>query len=110
MTIKRVYVSGPYTLGDPCINTNTAIAAGNAILDAGHAPFVPHLSHFWHTVTPRSYTDWMLIDLAFVPQCDVLLRLPGVSSGADIEVECANEHKVPVVYSMQELLELLAVL
>lgn len=101
----KVYVSGPYTKGDPCENTHKAIMAGNALLDAGLVPFVPHVSHFWHTVTPRPYNDWMKIDLAFLPACDLFLRLPGESSGADIEEAEARRLGIPVYYSICDLLE-----
>jgi hypothetical protein len=104
---KRVYVAGPYTKGDPCINTHRAIEAGNAVLDAGFAPFVPHLSHFWHTASPRVYEDWMELDLAWVVKADALLRLPGESSGADREVALALAAGVPVFHSLPELIEAL---
>ncbi len=100
----RVYVAGPYTKGDPCVNTHAAIQAGNLLLDAGHAPFVPHLSHFWHTTTPRPYEDWMRLDFAFVEVCDALVRLPGESSGADREVEHARRFDVPVFFGVDEFL------
>lgn len=103
----KVYVSGPYTKGDPCANTHAAIMAGNAILDAGHVPFVPHVSHFWHTVTPRDYRDWMKIDLAFLPACDVVVRLEGESAGADEEVALACELGIPVKHGMEQLFEYL---
>ncbi len=103
--MKRVYVAGPYTSGDPCVNTRDAIAAGNLLLDAGYAPFVPHLSHFWHTCTPRTYEDWMALDLAWVVVADALLRLPGPSKGADREVAAAIGAGVPVFYSIQDLQE-----
>ena len=100
---RRVFVSGPYTKGDPCVNTHAAIAAGNGLLDAGLAPFVPHLSHFWHTVTPRPYEDWMRIDLAWVAVADAVLRLPGASTGADRECACAAEHGIPVFHSVADV-------
>lgn len=98
----KVYVSGPYTKGDTCVNTHRAVAAGNQLLDCGHAPFVPHLSHFWHTMTPRSYEDWMFIDLAFLATCDAVIRLSGESSGADREVARAHELGIPVYNSVVE--------
>jgi Domain of unknown function (DUF4406) len=101
----KVYVSGPYTKGDPCENTHVAISAGNAILNRGHIPFVPHLSHFWHTMTPRPWEDWIKIDLAFLPACDVVLRLPGESKGADLEVATARELGIPVCYGFEQLFE-----
>lgn len=104
MSAKRIYIAGPYTAGDPCVNTHTAIEAGNALLDAGFAPMVPHLSHFWHTMTPRDYEDWMRIDLAWVAAADAVLRLPGHSPGADREEACAIAHGVPVFHSLADLL------
>jgi hypothetical protein len=100
----KIYVSGPYTKGDPCENTHRAIIAGNAIFDAGHVPFVPHVSHFWHTVTPRPYEDWMKLDLAFLSACDAIVRLPGESSGADREVAEALRLGIPVYYDLAALL------
>jgi hypothetical protein len=102
--MKKVYVSGPYTKGDPCENTHKAIAVGNRLFNHGFIPFVPHLTHFWHTMTPRPYRDWMRLDLAFLPACDVLLRLPGESDGADEEVAEAKRLGIPVYYSIVDLL------
>lgn len=102
--MKRIYVAGPYTKGDTCVNTHSAIAAGNVLLDNGFAPFVPHLSHFWHTVTPRPYEDWMGLDLAWVKVADAVLRLPGESSGADREVACAEANGVSVFYDISTLI------
>lgn len=101
--MKKVYVSGPYTNGDPCENTHRAIMAGNQLLDAGLIPFVPHVSHFWHTMTPRPWEDWMKIDLAFLPACDIFLRLPGESKGADIEEAEAVRLGMPICRSIMEV-------
>lgn len=103
MTALRVYVAGPYT-SDPEACTATAINIGNQLLDLGHAPFVPHLAHYWETLhTARPYEDWMLIDLAWLAAADVLLRIPGGSSGADREVAHAHTHNIPVVHTLGEL-------
>lgn len=99
----RIYVAGPYT-DDPDGCTATAIAAGAAVLDAGHAPFVPHLAHYWHTLHgPRDYEDWMRIDLAWLRAADAVLRLPGESSGADREVALAHELGIPVIHTPADL-------
>src|SRR6185437_13392935 len=100
----KVYVSGPYSYGDPCENTHNAIVAGNQLLDAGLVPFVPHISHFWHTMTPRPWEDWMKIDLAFLPACDAFLRLPGKSRGADIEQAEAVRIGIPIFLTFEGLL------
>lgn len=102
----KVYVAGPYTKPDPCANTNKAIAIGNELWDRGFTPYVPHLTHFWHTVSPRPYEDWLAFDLVWLAECDVLLRFPGESSGADKEVVFAQGRSIPVVYSIDELMRL----
>ncbi len=105
MRKKIVYVAGPYTKPDPCINTNLAIKAADKLFDAGFIPFVPHLFHFWHTITPRPYQHWTEMDFAFLPLCDLLLRLPGESSGADAEIRAAHDHKIQVYTDMDLLIE-----
>ncbi len=99
-----VYIAGPYTLGDVAVNVKDAIDAGVRVLDAGHAPFIPHLSHFIHMNSPRDYQVWIDMDNAFVPVCNALIRLPGKSSGADAEVALAEELNIPVFYSVEKFL------
>lgn len=101
---KKVYVAGPYTKGDSCINTHNAIVAGNQLWDAGYTPFIPHLCHLWHCVTPRPYALWLEYDFEFLSACDILLRLPGESNGADAEVAEANRLGIPVFYGIDALL------
>lgn len=100
----RVYVAGPYTQGDPEQNTRAAIAAGDTLLAHGFAPYVPHMSHFWHQQHPHEYETWMQLDLAWLSVCEAVLRLPGDSPGADREVEFARAHNIPVYYGISELL------
>ena len=50
-----VYISGPYSGGDPALNVRAAVEAADAVLSAGHTPYCPHLSHLWHLVSPKPY-------------------------------------------------------
>lgn len=100
----KVYIAGPYTKGDAAINVREAILAGDAVFKSGHLPFIPRLTHFWHMVCPAPYEQWIAIDLEWLPCCDVLLRLPGVSSGADNEVTEAIRLGLPVFYSLAQFL------
>ena len=100
----RVYVAGPYTKPDPCVNTHEAVKTATVLLKLGYAPFVPHLSHFWHTMTPMPYEAWLDYDNQFLPCCDCVLRLPGESSGADKEVELAKSLGIRVLYGTSDLL------
>jgi len=95
----RVFVSGPYTNGDVAVNVRTAILAANRLLRKGHIPFVPHLTHFWHLVVPHPYEDWLELDMEWLKVCDAVLRLPGESPGADVEVRLAESLGIPVYYN-----------
>ena len=50
------------------------------------------------------YADWMELAPEFVKRCDILLRLPGESNGADMEVVLAESLDIPVYYSVRDLL------
>lgn len=102
----KVYVAGPYTKGDVAQNVAKAIRAANDLVNLGFYPFVPHLTHFWHLICERPYEDWLRLDLAWIEDCHVILRLPGESSGADGEERFAAKKGIPVVHSIEELLEM----
>lgn len=92
----KVYIAGPYTKGDVAANVRAAIDAGQRVLDAGHYPYIPHLTHFWHLVHPAGWAQWMALDAVWVLACDALIRLEGESTGADMEVTLAREKGMPV--------------
>lgn len=99
----RIYVAGPYTHGDVALNIREAILAGDKLLEMGHIPFVPHLTHFWHFVSPKPWEEWLKIDKEWIQFCDALLRLPGMSKGADIEVQYAELLGISIYYSIEEI-------
>lgn len=99
----KVYVAGPYSKPDPCVNTHVAINLWNRLWDTGYAPFCPHLTHFLHTLRPRPYPEWLAYDNEWLRACDVVLRYGGASSGADAEVALAGDLGIPVVRSVHEL-------
>lgn len=101
----KVYIAGPYTKGDVAVNVRNAIEAGVQLIDAGHAPFIPHLSHFIHLQAPRPWQTWMAYDCLFLTACDALVRLPGESVGADIEVDVARRQGIPVYEGTAAFLE-----
>ena len=67
----KVYIAGPYSSA-PETNTAEAIYWMNRLLDMGHDPFCPHLTHFPHLKEPRPYDDWLAYDLRWLEVCDVL--------------------------------------
>jgi hypothetical protein len=99
-----VYVAAPYS-SNPAHNTNRAMAVTAELLDAGLVPFCPHWTLFQDTFRPRPYEDWLKFDLAWLARCDAVLRLPGVSPGADREVAEARRLNLPVFYTIENLLK-----
>lgn len=99
----KVYIAGPYTKGDVAVNVHNAIHVANDLADLGFAPFVPHFTHFWHLLFPRAYEFWLDLDSQFLPHCDAVLRIPGVSSGADKEVTLALRLGIPVFHEVEML-------
>ena len=106
MTI--IYITSPYTIGDVAANVAVQMDAAHRILDAGHCPVAPLLSHYLHIHRQRPYRDWVEMDLALIPKMDVVLRRPGESKGADGEVALAKALGIRVVYGWTELWETLA--
>lgn len=96
--MARVYVAGPYSKGDVALNVRRAIETGHLLLEAGHVPYIPHLTHFRHMLFPRPYEEWLAYDNQWLPLCHVLLRLKGDSSGADKEVALARSFHMLVIY------------
>ena len=101
--MKKVFISGPYTMGDVAQNVKNAMDIANDLINLGYAPYCPHLTHFLHMNHYQDYGTWLRLDLSFLEGCQYLIRLPGDSSGADKEVELAKSRGLPIFYSLDEL-------
>lgn len=101
----RVYVAGPYS-DDPEGNLDRAAKVADEVEALGHVPFVPHLlGHAWEqrSEVERDHAAWLRWCLTWLPACDVLLRIPGESPGADQEVGEAIELGKPVLFGLAQL-------
>lgn len=101
-----VYVAGPigngkvHTECDPEVvkkNQANAYAAASDLMALGFAPITPHASIDWPFSDRPPHGTWIMIDKAIVSKCDVLVRLPGDSVGADEEVAHARRRGIPVL-------------
>lgn len=101
--MKRIFVSGPYTKGDTQQNVKFSMDITNDLINLGFAPYCPHLTHFLHLNQFQPYEKWLEIDLEYLKICDAILRLPGESKGADLEVSFAVKNKIPVFYSSKAI-------
>src|SRR2546427_474948 len=106
----KIYIAGPYTAptdDERKANVETAIGAAIAIFRKGHAPYIPHLTHFVDDYAARNaitftWDDYMRWDMPWVAACDALLYLKG-SRGADLELEVARRFKKQIFMSLDEI-------
>lgn len=102
--MKTIYIAGPYSHGDVAENVNRAMWTGMVLIKEGYAPFIPHLHHFLECLEPQSYECWMAVDQVWLEKCDVFIRLPGYSPGADVEEQHARRLNIPVYRELDVLL------
>jgi hypothetical protein len=99
-----VYIAGPYT-SNPVLNTRQATRTGLDLWRTGLAvPYVPHWSIVADLIQPMRHDRWLAYSCDVILHCDALLRLPGDSPGADIEVTFAAEHRIPQYSDIESLL------
>lgn len=94
----RVYVAGPISSGDRLENIYRGLQAGKQMVRDGLAPHVPHFDAYMFpddTISWNAFLEW---DLEWVVQAEALYRLQGPSRGADLEVEKAVIHGIPIFY------------
>ena len=102
----RVYIASAYTKGDVAVNVHNVIKVADLLVEMGHTPFIPHLTHFWHLVSPKEVEFWYGYDNSFLDHwAEAVLRLPNESKGADNEVSRATKLGIPIYYSLEELKE-----
>lgn len=99
----RIYIAAPYTNGDVAQNVRKVMEVANKLMDMGHIPFIPHLTHFQHLYFPRPYEDWIKLDNEFLPFCEAVIRLEGESKGADAEVKLAKNLGIKIYYNISEI-------
>jgi hypothetical protein len=99
----KVFISSPYTLGDKEENVKNSLEVADKLMSLGMPPFTPVLGHYQDIILPRDEEDWLAWDIEWMLMCDVVLRLPGKSVGADNEVKIAKENNMLVFYSIVEL-------
>jgi len=85
----RVYVIAPYGgKGEEVAeNIRLAIEAAEEIVKGGGIPFVPHLYHLWHLITPHDKEFWMRQDRQWIWSCDYAVRVGGESEGCTKDEE-----------------------
>jgi hypothetical protein len=105
----KIYIASQYSdagkiADEPTLFANVyqQMVAFDELVKIGYCPMAPLLSHYQHRYFPLPWRKWLQMDLEWIKVCDVLLRLPGVSNGADQEVAHAESLGIPVVRSIDE--------
>jgi len=109
----RIYIAGPYTprsehkhvaIREAAHNVHVAIVSAIKVLEKGHIPYVPHLTHYIHTnpECKREY-NWYAIDDTILEHWAEALLYLGSSPGADHELELAKELGLRVFMSIDEI-------
>lgn len=104
----RVYVAGPITGSDDMKkDIHKACVVTQRLVESGFAVYTPQLSVFLEFVIGKTldWGTWLEQDKPWVLASDLVLRLPGESAGADLEVAWAEEAGIPVFYSLSAVLE-----
>jgi hypothetical protein len=101
-----VYIAGPYSGGEWGTNVRKAIEAAERLFAAGYTPIIPHtMTSLWSLHYKREGHEWLELDYELIELCDILVRLPGESPGADKEVEHAKENGIRVVHGVEPLVK-----
>lgn len=124
--MKRVFLSGPISKGSLAHNLCQFDTAAETLQRAGLAVFNPGLSVYQGGIqafyqaykgpTVRAvasapghqgftHKQWVALCKAWIEVSDAVVRLPGVSVGADQEVVHAERKGVPVFRSVEEVIK-----
>lgn len=108
----RVYIAGPMTNGTKdhfnMSKIHEAIEANFCLIENGFVPHCPHLTVFCELMNPHriSYEQWLDLDKRYIDDCDVVLRIPGDSKGADRECSYAIDHEKHVIHGLRRFLSI----
>lgn len=95
--IDFVYLAGPLTTGSLPANIREMCKFADKLMDRGFFPFNPAGSHLQDLICRKHYSAWLRYDFNMLARMGFVLRMPGKSKGADLEVKFARKHKIPVV-------------
>jgi hypothetical protein len=98
-----IYVAGKYsanTKKEIKANVKGAIEAGLMIMQKGHVPIVPHLSHYMDKMAAERgfsvhWETWIAMCFNLIDRCDALFVL-SESPGANAEIAYARKRNIPV--------------
>ena len=114
---KLILIAGPYRSGtndDPAkmaANLRRLEEASWPLFEMGHIPMIGEwvALPIWQTAGGKTVGDALYEQILhptagrLIQICDAVLRLPGVSKGADNDVRLARERSIPVYFNIGEI-------
>ena len=104
----KVYIASPYTAetaAERLTNVKRSLEASDELIRVGFVPYAPLLSHYQDEIYPQSYGTWLALGLEWLDVCDCVLRLPGESRGADVEVSQAKSLGIMVFDNIFDIIQ-----
>lgn len=95
--IEYLYLAGPISTGQLIQNVREMCYYADMLMNYKLAPYNPASSHTQDLILPRSYSDWLKYDFKMLTKMGLLLRMPGDSKGADMEIIWAKQHGIPII-------------
>ena len=107
-----VYISGPISPSNGLIVERNVVNALEVFFDLSRRripAFCPHIQAIYPSAHQIDYRLWMDYDLAVIDRCTHMLMLENFreSKGALEEMAYAVKIKIPIAYSINELLAIL---
>ena len=109
----RIFISAPYSAKtDEAVEANVSLAvdASIALLQKGHIPYCPHLSHYIHLRAKEqkikfSHSQWVLQGLVWLGMCQAVIFLGDWknSKGCQEEYLLACRNKMQIFYDLKEV-------
>lgn len=87
-----IYITHPYSSKDAkerVDNVIDSIEIWNKLVEKGHVPINPLLSHYTNKYFPRKQEFWYLYDLAILKRCDAIL-INGMESSRGVRLEFSS--------------------
>ena len=102
---RRVYISGPMTIGDWEANIRQAEEIAKRLIAAGFSVLCPQLTGRMTDHEKIPHDVWIENDLPWVECAEVVFRIPGESRGADAECVHAKSFSIPIYHDIEELID-----
>ena len=111
--MKKVYIAGPYSAGDVLSvfeNMRKGMELATKVRRLGFAPFCPWMDFMYYFLNQEKAFDLencYEYSLAWLGVSDAILFTPNwrSSTGACIEHEYCVLHKIPIYYTIEQLLK-----